>query len=108
MPFVIWLSTFGLDFIFPIIGIMGHFANIGWMVTMAIIFIAYSSFYQHLSAFTIIVHIVTIIIGFIIALIANLPIFRTIELSICIEWLIINIVAVTPLFYSIFSDKKDR
>lgn len=105
MSLVIWLLTFGVDLIFPILGIIGYFAGIQWMVTTAIIFIAYSSFFQHLSILTFIAHIVAAITGLIVALIANLSISSTIELAICIEWLILNIITTFPM---LFIKKKDN
>ena len=105
MSLVIWLLTFGVDFIFPILGIIGYFAGIRWLITTAIIFIAYSSFFQHLSIITFIAHIVAAITGLIVALIANLPVIITIELAICIEWLILNIITTLPMFFIKNDDK---
>ncbi len=88
-----WLLTFGLDIIFPILGIVAHFTHLTWLFSIAITFIVYRTIFQHLSLFTIILHIISCIVGLILALTMQLPILNTIMLSICIEWLLINVIS---------------
>lgn len=92
MEFVIILLTFGLDIILPILGIVGYFAPAYWLLNVSFLFVIGSTFFKHLSLFTIIIHIISCIIGIVIAVILKLPIFNTIKLILCFEWLLLNIV----------------
>ena len=55
------------------------------------LFIIGSTFFKHLSPFTVIIHIISCIIGIAAAVILKLPIFNTIKLILCFEWLLLNI-----------------
>ena len=54
MEFAIILLTFGLDIILPILGIVGYFAPAYWLLNISFLFIIGSTFFKHLSLFTII------------------------------------------------------
>ena len=85
MEFAIILLTFGLDIILPILGIVGYFAPAYWLLNISFLFIIGSTFFKHLSLFTIIIHIISCIIGIVIAVIFKLPIFNTIKLILFVE-----------------------
>ena len=61
MEFAIILLTFGLDIILPILGIVGYFAPAYWLLNISFLFIIGSTFFKHLSPFTVIIHIISCI-----------------------------------------------
>ena len=98
MEFVIILLTFGLDIIFPILGIVGYFAPAYWLLNISFLFIIGSTFFKHLSPFTVIIHIISCIIGIAAAVILKLPIFNAIKLIVCFEWLLLNVICDIMIF----------
>ena len=92
MEWLTFLITYLPDIIYAVVGIVGYYTGFTWLLSVVVILILVNTIIHNLNIFTLVLHAIACAVGLIIALFFNLSIFRTIEVAICFEWLIRQVI----------------